>query len=146
MGSMVVKIEKPIAERIANVNRHSDIDILTPRSVGMVDEVPMAYGDDAITMSIRNILMWRVGESVISPEFGHNLNRSMYSQITDMNKQQVCEEIKRAIEENEPRVKVESVSMDNSDSDDWNGVVRTNVRYRTIDGKIGNVGAEMNLK
>ena len=39
----------------------------------------MAYDIDAVKMAVRNILMWRVGESVISPNFGHRLNASMYS-------------------------------------------------------------------
>lgn len=64
----------------------------------------MAYDIDAVKMAVRNILMWRVGESVISPNFGHKLNANMYSQMNTFNKDAVCEEIKRAIEENEPRV------------------------------------------
>lgn len=39
---------------------------------------PIAYDVEAVKISIRNILMWRVGESVLRPEFGHNLKLSMY--------------------------------------------------------------------
>ena len=71
----------------------------------------MQYDVEAVKISIRNILMWRVGESVLRPEFGHNLNLMMYEQINEFNKEKVSEEIKRAIEENEPRVEVRSVSI-----------------------------------
>lgn len=45
------------------------------------DEVPMVYDVEAVKMSIRNILMWRVGESILHPSFGHNLKKSMYAQL-----------------------------------------------------------------
>ena len=41
----------------------------------------------------------------------------MYSQMNDFNKDAVCEEIKRAIEDNEPRARVESVSAKKTDDD-----------------------------
>ena len=113
MASLIVKLDKDTlakARARGSTKVDSDIDMLTPR-VGVLEQVPMAYGDESVKQAIRNILMWRLGESVISPEFGHGLNKSMYQQITDMNRQQACEELKRAIEENEPRVEVISISM-----------------------------------
>lgn len=57
---------------------------------GDVDELPMVYDVEAVKVAIRNILMWRVGESVISPEFGHNIHRSMYQQLDNFNKEGVA--------------------------------------------------------
>ena len=50
----------------------------------------MAYDVDAVKTSIRNILMWRVGENILRPEFGHNIHRSMYEQIIDFNKERLA--------------------------------------------------------
>lgn len=66
--------------------------------------MPMCYDVEAVKVSVRNILMWRVGENVLRPEFGHKLQLSMYSQMNAFNQDAICEEIKRAIEDNEPRV------------------------------------------
>ena len=80
MGSLVVKLDEPTMGKLRNQRHYSDIDMLTFRgSAGGSLEVPMAYDVEAVKISVRNILTWRVGESVISPEFGHNLHLSMYS-------------------------------------------------------------------
>ena len=95
-------------------------------------DVPMAYDVEAVKISVRNILMWRVGESIISPEFGHNLKLSMYSQMNDFNKDSICEEIKRAIQDNEPRVKVESVGVKKDDEEQDSNALRVRVTYKVI--------------
>lgn len=111
MGSLVVKLDEPTQGKLKNLHHYSDVDMLT--FMGSRGEaVPMVYDVEAVKVAIRNILMWRTGESVIRPEFGHNLNLSMYQQLNQFNKDKVCEEIKRAIEENEPRAKVQTVAVD----------------------------------
>ena len=77
-----------------------------------INEVPMVYDVEAVKVSVRNILTWRVGESVLRPDFGHKLNRSMYAQNVNFNREMIGEEIKRAIEDNEPRAKVVSIGLD----------------------------------
>lgn len=77
MGSLVVKLDTPTVEKLKNRHHYSDIDMLTFRG-SKLNDVPMVYDVEAVKMSVRNILMWRVGESVLRPEFGHNLKRSMY--------------------------------------------------------------------
>ena len=42
--------------------------------------------------------------------------------MNDFNKDKVCQEIQRAIEENEPRVEVENVGVKPSDDDDDNAL------------------------
>lgn len=95
-----------------------------------VSEVPMSYDVDAVKMSVRNILMWRVGESILRPEFGHNLDLSMYQQLNQFNKDQVGEEIKRAIEDNEPRANVSMVSVWKDDDND--NAVHIKVVYSVV--------------
>lgn len=132
MGSLVVKLDKPTLDRIRNGNRYSDIDILNARQGGndvVLGELPMAYDVDAVKTSIRNILMWRVGENILRPEFGHNIHRSMYEQITDFNKERLAQEIQRALEENEPRITIRAVSVQRSEDDEQNNRLNVQVVY-----------------
>lgn len=78
MGSLVVKLDAPTSEKLKNRFHYSDVDMLNFRNAHS-DELPMVYDVEAVKVSVRNILTWRVGESVISPEFGHKLKMSMYS-------------------------------------------------------------------
>lgn len=132
MGSLVVKLDKPTLDKIKNGNRYSDIDILNARQGGndvVLGELPMAYDVDAVKASIRNILMWRVGENILRPEFGHNIHRSMYEQITDFNKERLAQEIQRALEENEPRITIRAVSVQRSEDDEQNNRLNVKVVY-----------------
>ena len=132
MGSLVVKLDKPTLDKIKNGNRYSDIDILNARQGGndvVLGELPMAYDVDAVKTSIRNILMWRVGENILRPEFGHNIHRSMYEQITDFNKERLAQEIQRALEENEPRITIRAVSVQRNEDDEQNNRLNVQVVY-----------------
>ena len=132
MGSLVGKLDKPTLDKIKNGNRYSDIDILNERQGGndvVLGELPMAYDVDAVKASIRNILMWRVGENILRPEFGHNIHRSMYEQITDFNKERLAQEIQRALEENEPRITIRAVSVQRSEDDEQNNRLNVQVVY-----------------
>ena len=135
MGSLVVKLDTPTVEKLKNRYHYSDIDMFTFRGSN-ANDVPMVYDVEAVKMSVRNILMWRVGESVIRPEFGHNIKRSMYEQMNDFNKDKVCEEIKRAIEENEPRAEVKTVAVKRDDEGEENNVLRVRVVYTVIGNKV----------
>lgn len=132
MGSLVVKLDKPTLDKIKNGNRYSDIDILNARQGGndvVLGELPMAYDVDAVKTSIRNILMWRVGENILRPEFGHNIHRSMYEQITDFNKERLAQEIQRALEDNEPRISIKAVSVKRNEDDEQNNRLNVKVVY-----------------
>ena len=85
--------------------------------------------------------MWRVGESVLHPEFGHNIHRSMYAQMDGFNQEKISNEIKRAIDENEPRVILRSVSIKKDDDDEENNAIHVKVSY-VVKGNNAN-GAEL---
>ena len=94
MASDATKENEQLKRDLASLKKryhYSDVDVLglrMPRKVGdqnnpgssgiEVYDVPMSYDVEAVKISIRNILMWRVGESVLRPEFGHKLHLSMY--------------------------------------------------------------------
>ena len=143
MGSMIVKLDAPTQERLKRRYHYSDVDMLEYKGpvVGRtgVDllEVPMVVDVDAVKVAVRNILMWRVGESVMRPEFGHKLKLSMYSQMNQFNQDQICEEIKRAIEDNEPRAKVETVAVKRDDDAEESNALHVRVVYSVVDGTGG---------
>lgn len=58
----------------------------------------------------------------------------MYAQLDEYNKQLVCEEIKRAIEENEPRAKIVSVNVQ-SDGDE--GAETNALQVRVVYSVVG---------
>ena len=73
MGSLVVKLDEPTTKKLERMHFYSDVDMLNARggnthTTGVPKlSVPMIYDVEAVKASVRNILMWRVGESVISP-------------------------------------------------------------------------------
>ena len=73
--------------------------------------------------------MWRVGENILRPEFGHNIHRSMYEQITDFNKERLAQEIQRALEDNEPRISIKAVSVKRNEDDEQNNRLNVKVVY-----------------
>jgi phage baseplate assembly protein W len=131
MGSLVVKLDRNTIGKLSNMHNYSDVDMLNANRPGKNDNIPMVWDTEAVRASIRNILTWRYGESILRPKFGHKLNQSMYAQAISLNKDKIAGEVKRAIEENEPRVKILTVGVDWRDED--NAIV-VQVRY----GIIGN--------
>ena len=98
MGSLIVKLNAPTEQMLKKRYHYSDVDVLgfrMPRKVedannpnaGGIEayDVPMSYDVEAVKLSLRNILMWRVGESILRPEFGHRLQLSMYQQMNEFN-------------------------------------------------------------
>ena len=135
MGSLIVKLDAQTEQTLKKRYHYSDVDVLglrMPRKVqdpsnpsgsGIeVYDVPMSYDVEAVKLSVRNILMWRVGESVLRPQFGHKLHLSMYQQINEFNQDQICDEVKRAIQENEPRVEVDGVAVKKDEDPDSNAL------------------------
>lgn len=135
MGSLIVKLDAQTEQTLKKRYHYSDVDVLglrMPRKVQdpsnpsgsdiEVYDVPMSYDVEAVKLSVRNILMWRVGESILRPQFGHKLHLSMYSQMNEFNQDQVCEEVKRAIQDNEPRVEVDGVAVKKDEDPDSNAL------------------------
>ena len=135
MGSLIVKLDAPTEQKLKKRYHYSDVDMLgfrmprrvedpsNPGSSGLeAYDVPMSYDVEAVKLSIHNILMWRVGESILRPEFGHKLHLSMYQQMNEFNQDAICEEIKRAIQTNEPRVEVDGVAVKKDEDPDSNAL------------------------
>ena len=78
-----------------------------------------AFGDvrplrdiDAIKNSIRNILLTRKGERPFNPKFGCNLKQYLFEPADPITKASMDQEIKYSIGEQEPRVEIQNVVID----------------------------------
>ena len=136
MGSLVVKLDDTTKKKMQNRYFYSDIDMLDFRHPTGHNDVPVVYDVAAVKQSVRNILMWRVGESILRPEFGHKLHYSLYEQSNEFNRDVISQEVQRAIEDNEPRVEVKAVAVKKSDDDDADeNTMKVKVVYKVVGSK-----------
>jgi phage baseplate assembly protein W len=71
---------------------------------------------DAIKNSIRNILLTRRGERPFNPAFGSNLKQYLFEPADPITKASMEQEIRYSIGEQEPRVEIKNVDIqDDSD-------------------------------
>ena len=66
---------------------------------------------NAITRSIRNIVLTTPGEKFFDPDFGSNVTRLLFENVDDITASQIQEEIEFSINNYEPRVKLLSVEI-----------------------------------
>lgn len=67
---------------------------------------------DAIKQSLLNILLTERGEVFFDPLFGTNLNKLLFEKMTIITKLRIKDEIIFAIENFEPRVKIDAVQIE----------------------------------
>ena len=66
---------------------------------------------NAITRSIRNIVLTTPGEKFFDPDFGSNVSRLLFENVDDITASQIQEEIEFSISNYEPRVKLIDVQV-----------------------------------
>ena len=66
---------------------------------------------NAITRSIRNIVLTTPGEKFFDPDFGSNVSRLLFENVDDITASQIQEEIEFSISNYEPRVSLVNVSV-----------------------------------
>ena len=138
MGSLVVKLDEQTQGKLKNRYFYSDIDMLGFRGNGdgkKVQELPVVYDVEAVKQSVRNILMWKVGESILRPNFGNKLHQSLYMQMNQFSQDNVCQEIHRAIDENEPRVDLKTVAVKREETDGGSCVLKVRIAYTVVGNK-----------
>ena len=84
---------------------------------------------NAITRSIRNIVLTTPGEKFFDPDFGSNVSRLLFENVDDITASQIQEEIEFSINNYEPRVKLIDVQVI---ADNDNASFDTIITYEVI--------------
>ncbi len=101
-----------------------------PPRVGADGRVAWSAGETNVRESIRIILLTDERERLRLPEFGGGLARFLFEPNTATTRQLIRDRIQRALAEWEPRVRVESVSVD-QDPHDAGAAIAT-ITYRLV--------------
>jgi phage baseplate assembly protein W len=83
-----------------------------PPRIGADGRVVWSEGETNIRESIRVILMTELNERLYLPEFGGGLNRFLFEPNTATTRQLIRDRITKALAEWEPRIEVQSVSVE----------------------------------
>ena len=84
---------------------------------------------NAITRSIRNIVLTTPGEKFFDPDFGSNVSKLLFENVDDITASQMQEEIEFSISNYEPRVKLIDVQVI---ADNDNASFDTIITYEVI--------------
>ena len=74
-------------------------------------------GDDAVSRSLRNLIQYDHYEKPFNPDFGSNIRRSLFENFGPQTATTLKNEITQVIQNYEPRVDVQSVSV-SADADE----------------------------
>lgn len=91
------------------IQQFSDFD--TKLSINLDGNIKILKGKDTISASIRNILSTKKGERIRRPSFGSNLWWHLWNPITEDNLLLIEQDIRKALEENEDRINLQSVNV-----------------------------------
>ena len=89
-------------------------------------EVQMLKGEDDIKSSLQVLLATRLGERVMQPLFGCNLDAMMFEQLDTTLKTEMRNLIEKAILYFEPRINIDKIDME---STNMNGLILITVNY-----------------
>jgi len=90
-------------------------------------EVQMLQGEDDIQSSLRVLLATKLGERVMQPLFGCNLDAMVFELLDTTLKTEMKNLVERAILFFEPRINIDKIDIDSRN--DLNGVVIITVNY-----------------
>jgi Bacteriophage baseplate protein W len=89
-------------------------------------EVEMLKGEDDIQSSLQVLLATRLGERVVQPLFGCNLDAMMFELLDTTLKTEMRDLIQKAILYFEPRINVDQIDLESSNT---NGLILITVNY-----------------
>lgn len=89
-------------------------------------EVQMLKGEDDIQSSLQVLLATRLGERVMQPLFGCNLDAMMFEQLDTTLKTEMRNLVEKAILYFEPRVNIDKIDMESTNT---NGLILITVNY-----------------
>lgn len=96
---------------LARSKDYADIDFGF-RANPVTGDVSLKKGTEAIKQSVRNILLTNKGERPFDPEFGSNIRSQLFENFDPITEALLTEEIRTALRNYEPRVRVLDVTVD----------------------------------
>jgi phage baseplate assembly protein W len=90
-------------------------------------EVSMLRDEDDIQSSLHILLTTRIGERVMQPTYGCNLDELVFESLSSTFKSFIRDLVKTAILYHEPRIKLNKVDLD--DSRDLEGIILISIDY-----------------
>ena len=101
-----------------------------PPRIGANGQIVWSTGEDNVRDSIQIILLTNERERLRLPDFGGNLSQFFFEPNTVTTRHQIEEGIKRALAQWEPRIALQSVTVD-PDPDDPQAAIAV-IQYRLI--------------
>jgi phage baseplate assembly protein W len=101
-----------------------------PPRVGPDGRMQWSEGERNVREAIQVILATEPRERTLLPEFGAGLSRYLFEPNTVTTRHQIAEQISRSLAEWEPRISVESVSVD-ADAQDARAATAT-ITYKLV--------------
>jgi phage baseplate assembly protein W len=118
---------------MANLTKiYSDIDFTFTKKP-VVGDVALSYDDQAVIRSIRNLLSTRNYERPFNPDLGSSLDALLFENISPMTSISIENEIKRTIQNYEPRANVKEVVVNSQpDSNAYNVTLTFYIENATL--------------
>jgi len=119
---------KSEAKNVASTKRYADIDFrFKPHPV--TGDVTIKYDSDAITRSVRNIVLTNFYERPFKPSLGSSIRNQLFELGTDRKVNRMAKKVQKVIEDFEPRVENVKVLLgDVSDRNELNVTIFYNIK------------------
>ena len=130
MSSIILKINREETKRAKAKFIYKDIDAFSDKYAA--NKVDLLTDVEAVKASMRNLFMWNSGEEILYPKFGNNIRKFLYQPMDEVNKAQLAQEIQRVIEENEPRVAIETFGLMVDKNDTEHSTIRFSISYHVV--------------
>lgn len=97
------------------VDLHLDIEQTKAIGLGLnntlLGDIRVDTDIQAINNSLRNIFTTKKGQKILNPNFGSSLDQYLFSPITETNAKTIANELLKAVELYEPRIKISKVNV-----------------------------------
>jgi len=100
-----------LEETIAREQRYTDIDFGF-RPNPNTGDIALKRDEQAVKQSVVNILLTNRGERPFDPDFGANIRNQLFENFDPIVKQLIDDDIRAALRNYEPRVRVLNVQVD----------------------------------
>ena len=126
------KYERDVAES-ARSNTNLGVEMRT--HIGSLQR----FADEARSFTAAliggNKIQGNQGEEILYPTFGNNLRKFLYRPLDETSRGELSQEVKRAVEENEKRVIIDSLGIDTAADDEQHSTIHLRLNYHVIGAK-----------